>query len=116
MGQFQQDAKNFGARKQAEAAMATRIAALQLACGVDLAHALAAAPTVRLQLMGRITRALERERLRGMRRHWTYDLNRHIALKQVLDMLREAAGIPPKRNAARAAKPNGARRRRDSQP
>jgi hypothetical protein len=54
-----------------------------------------------------------------MRRHWSYDLNRHIALKQALDLLRErqpgqkrlgaTAGVP----AART-KQNGARRRRGS--
>jgi hypothetical protein len=34
---------------------------------------------------------IERERQRGMRKHWSYDLNRHIALKQALDALRPAA-------------------------
>ena len=33
---------------------------------------------------------IERERQRGMRKHWSYDLNRHIALKQALDRLRPA--------------------------
>jgi hypothetical protein len=112
MGQFQQDAANHGARKQAETAMAVSIAALQLACGIDLSQALAAAPALQPHLIMRIERALERERLRGMRRHWTYDLNRHIALKRALDMVRAAAGIVPKDRDGRPPKANGARRRR----
>ena len=37
-----------------------------------------------------LERMIERERQRGMRKHWSYDLNRHIALKQALDSLRPA--------------------------
>ena len=40
-----------------------------------------------MRTIKRIERLLERERLRGGRRHWSYDLNRHIALKQALDRL-----------------------------
>ncbi|MBL8584883.1 MAG: cytoplasmic protein, partial [Rhizobiaceae bacterium] len=39
-------------------------------------------PPGRQRLIARIDRALERERLKGLSRHWSYDLNRHIALKQ----------------------------------
>ena len=38
-------------------------------------------------LVLRIDRLLERERLKGLNRHWSYDLNRHIALKQLRDEL-----------------------------
>jgi hypothetical protein len=38
----------------------------------------------------RLERLLERERLRGCARHWTYDLNRHIALGEALGQLRAA--------------------------
>ena len=58
---------------------------------------------------------MERERLRGMRRHWSYDLNRHIALKQVLDKLRSLAGVETSRGRMAATgrpKTNDARRRR----
>jgi hypothetical protein len=62
-------------------------AALQLACGLDLATALGARAEDRSHIVARLTRRLRRERLRGLSRHWSYDLNRHIALKQVLDRL-----------------------------
>jgi len=62
-------------------------AALQLVCGIDLAAALASVGAERAQKRSRILRALERERLKGLRKHWNYDLNRHIALKQALDRL-----------------------------
>ena len=35
-----------------------------------------------------LRRRIERERLRGALGHWTYDLNRHISMKQALDRLR----------------------------
>ncbi|WP_235911667.1 hypothetical protein [Mesorhizobium xinjiangense] len=38
----------------------------------------------------RLERAIERERLKGVRQHWSYDLNRHIALKQALDLIKGA--------------------------
>jgi hypothetical protein len=61
---------------------------------------------------------IERERQRGIRKHWSYDLNRHIALKQALDKLREtASGAAQSRPGSSApegsgTKQNGARRRR----
>lgn len=39
-------------------------------------------PLVRRALLARLTRALRAERNRGRAGHWTYDLNRHIALRQ----------------------------------
>jgi hypothetical protein len=117
MGRFQEEARTFGARKLAEMSHARQVAAMQLACGIDLSAALDAAPELRDRLICRVERVIERERLKGMRRHWSYDLNRHIALKQVLDRLRGLAGEPPAagpREKARSGsmKPNGARRRR----
>ena len=47
-----------------------------------------------MRTIKRIERLLERERLRGGRRHWSYDLNRHIALKQALDRLRNHSMSP----------------------
>ena len=64
------------------------MAALQIACHFDLAEALNAEPGVRARIVLRLERMIERERLRGARKHWSYDLNRHIALKQALDRLR----------------------------
>jgi hypothetical protein len=36
-------------------------------------------------LVARLARALRAERQRGRAGHWSYDLNRHIALAQALD-------------------------------
>lgn len=119
MREFYEEAKAFGARKLAETADARQIVAMRLVCGIDLSAALDAAPELRAKLIQRVERTIERERLKGMRRHWSYDLNRHIALKQVLDRLREIAGeaiSSTRRMRARRpndpAKQNGARRRR----
>ena len=70
------------------------MAAFQIACHFDLAEALQAAPARRAQIVLRLERMIERERQRGIRKHWSYDLNRHIALKQALDRLRHPAGEP----------------------
>lgn len=67
--------------------MARQTAAVFLACGMDLAAAVSAGSDERIRLRRRLARLIERERLRGSRRHWSYDLNRHIALKQALDRL-----------------------------
>lgn len=69
-------------------AEARQAAALQIACHIDLGEALSADRPTRERIILRLSRTLERERLRGARRHWSYDLNRHIALKQVLERLR----------------------------
>ena len=42
----------------------------------------AVSDTDRRALLARIARALRHERNRGRAGHWTYDLNRHIALAQ----------------------------------
>jgi hypothetical protein len=115
MGYFEKDAKAFAARKEEEAAQARQLAALSLTCGMDLHAALEATPPVRAALIRKLEHVIERERLRGMRRHWSYDLNRHIALKQVLDRLRDLAGAGHARRPSGKAghtKTNGARRRR----
>lgn len=41
-------------------------------------------PAARRAILARLARALRAERNRGRAGHWTYDLNRHIALKQAL--------------------------------
>jgi hypothetical protein len=115
MGYFEKDAEAFAVRKEEEAAEARQLAALSLTCGMDLRVALEASPQARTALIRKLEHVIERERLRGMSRHWSYDLNRHIALKQVLDRLRNLAGLGrsgrPSEKAGRA-KTNGARRRR----
>jgi hypothetical protein len=41
-------------------------------------------PAVAGAIVGRLVRALRAERQRGKAGHWTYDMNRHIALMQAL--------------------------------
>ena len=106
---FRQETADFKIRKELEGAHARQTAALRLACGIDLAAALGAGPDEKLRLAARLERAIERERLKGLRRHWSYDLNRHIALKQGLDRLRGVEAAP---RQARPGKQNGARKRR----
>ncbi len=85
MNQFRQDIELYRAARRTEIETAQQLAALQILCRLDLADALHTSKESRLLIVLRLERALERERLRGMRRHWSYDLNRHIALKQALD-------------------------------
>ena len=84
---LRQEITAFLEKRQAWASQARQTAALQIACHFDLAAALAAPPAEQERIILSLERAIERERLRGMRRHWSYDLNRHIALKQALDSL-----------------------------
>ncbi|MDP3897949.1 MAG: cytoplasmic protein [Mesorhizobium sp.] len=69
-------------------------AAFFLVSGIDLPAALASDGEHRQRLTQRIARLVERERIKGARRHWSYDLNRHIALKQALDRLRSGETAP----------------------
>jgi hypothetical protein len=119
MQSLQEEAKAFGVQKLVATMQASRLAATQLVCGIDLSAALAAESELQVHYIRRIERVIERERLKGMRRHWSYDLNRHIALKQALDLLRERQ--PGQKRLCTVAgrsttrtKQNGARRRRGS--
>ena len=103
MNDIRAESVAFRDRRLAETENAQQLAALHLACGIDLTTALAAGPEARMRLVHRLERAIERERLRGMRRHWTYDLNRHIALKQVLDRLRKGTEVTERRASATTA-------------
>lgn len=85
--------------KRQAAAEARQRAALQIACGVDLGAALAMPAAARTAVMARLARRLRRERQKGLSRHWSYDLDRHIALKQALDRL---AGANEKGGASAA--------------
>lgn len=82
----------FLSAREAERAEARRNAAFFLMCGIDLDDALRADPGERRKMIARLERMIERERLKGNRRHWSYDLNRHIALKQAADKLRHHDG------------------------
>jgi hypothetical protein len=86
-----EEARSFRRRAEEEVTAARQIAAFALISGIDLGEALASSGEERRVIILRVERLLERERLKGARRHWSYDLNRHIALKQALDRLRPAA-------------------------
>lgn len=88
MDELRHQAKNYRARKAQERSHASQTAALQLSAGIDISEVFHSSPEGRRRLALRLERLIERERLRGFRRHWSYDLNRHISLKQALDRLR----------------------------
>jgi hypothetical protein len=95
-----EEIRTFKARKACFDTGARQMAAFFLVSGVDLTTALATTGEARRRTVKRIERLVERERLRGACRHWSYDLNRHIALKQALDRLREQPP-PPDENGVR---------------
>lgn len=86
---FREEIAAFKRQKYETVARAGQMAALFLIAGIDLSDAQSASPLEKARLVARLERLLERERQRGVRKHWSYDLNRHIALKQALDSLRE---------------------------
>jgi hypothetical protein len=114
MGKLEDEARAFEDEKREWIQEARQLAAVSLLCGADLSAAFAAGPSERAALILRLERIIERERLKGARRHWSYDLNRHIALKQALDRLRDRDGASARNGYTReqAGKKNGARRRR----
>jgi len=61
--------------------------ALQIIAGIDMDSLLQASDDEKRQAQSKLVRLIERERLKGVNGHWSYDLNRHIALKQALDRL-----------------------------
>nr|WP_246730337.1 cytoplasmic protein [Nitratireductor mangrovi] len=79
------------------------MAALFLAGGIDMDRVLNGSDEACRNTLAKLDRLIERERLKGRARHWSYDLNRHIALKQARDVIAARIG---------ATMTNGARRRR----
>lgn len=88
MQNLKAESLNFTKRKANDHDFARSIVALQLACGIDLVQARSACSEKRAQMLVKVVLALKKERQKGLSRHWSYDLNRHIALKQVLDFVR----------------------------
>jgi hypothetical protein len=76
--------------------------------GVGTADIARQSVTQLCRLARSIRQALARERLRGLARHHRYDLNRHIALKEVLDQL---MALPQMQNGAEAPSRKIMRRR-----
>lgn len=66
---------------------ACQTVALHLSCGLDLQKILHADATHQITVISRLDRLIQRERLKGLNKHWSYDINRHIALKQIRDRL-----------------------------
>lgn len=101
------DIQDFLARRQAFEQRSRQTAAFRLATGIDLPTVLASKGEERANFIRRLGRIIERERLRGAKRHWSYDLNRHIALKQLLDELcgrpRRRTGVQKRRHRQTAA-------------
>jgi hypothetical protein len=64
-----------------------------------------ARPAARRAILARLARALRAERNRGRAGHWTYDLNRHIALRQAYVAERALATTGEGRRRFRAAAP-----------
>lgn len=101
MEKIHSEISRFHARKCRRTEQASQRAAFFIVSGVDLDAALALRGQERRRMLCRVERLLERERLKGTRRHWSYDLNRHIALKNALDVLRAVleqranSGKPP---------------------
>jgi len=117
MSGLRQEIAAFMENKQSRASEARQMAALQIACHFDLAEALNAEPGVRARIVLRLERMIERERQRGMRKHWSYDLNRHIALKQALDSLRPAVpGVAATKCTAERIRRSIKRKRRPQAP
>ncbi|MBC8717860.1 cytoplasmic protein [Ochrobactrum sp. Marseille-Q0166] len=79
--------KEFLAFKADQQTCSMQRVALQIIAGVDMNQLLNASTEEKKSACGRLNRLIERERLRGVNGHWSYDLNRHIALKQALDRL-----------------------------
>lgn len=105
MDEFALEASRFRQQKDEFEREARQTAAFFLISGIDLADALAATGVERCRIAARIARLIERERLKGMRRHWNYDLNRHIALKQALDRLTAREPRPPETARQKQTRP-----------
>lgn len=88
MHRLKEEMAAFLATKENRTTEARQIAAVQLACHIDLSGALESDAATRARIVVDLKRKIERERLRGTRGHWSYDINRHIALKQALERLR----------------------------
>ena len=58
-------------------------------------------------VVARLAKALRGERRRGQAGHWTYDLNRHIALMQAYRAERTLLARPDRRGGAKHCPPTG---------
>ena len=84
---LEQARETFLAQGERNRSNAVQRVALQIMAGIDIDRLMQASEAEKQQAARRLTRLIERERLKGANGHWSYDLNRHIALKQALDRL-----------------------------
>lgn len=89
---LEQARRIFLAEREQDRMSAMQRVALQIVAGIDIDRLVQASEVEKQQAARRLTRLIERERLKGVSGHWSYDLNRHIALKQALDRLEGKAG------------------------
>jgi hypothetical protein len=75
----------YKADRALEQRRAVQRVALLCNAGIDIDHMAEVGAAQRKLIVQRLKRLIERERIRGAMRHWSYDLNRHIALKQALN-------------------------------
>lgn len=87
MDTLRAEAARHRVRQEDLRALATQTAALFLATGIDLSDTCALPARDRERIACGLQRLIERERMKGARSHWSYDLGRHIALKQALDRI-----------------------------
>jgi hypothetical protein len=80
----------FLAEKEKRASEARQRLVLQILCNTDLEQLIGSDDESKSRLCRRLKRLVERERLKGAAGHWSYDLNRHIGLKQALDTLKNS--------------------------
>lgn len=103
----------FLAAREGEISGARQRLALQILCGEDLGAVLMLDNAKKERMCKRLKRLIERELLKGAKGHWSYDLNRHIGLKQALETLRrrfqmaargpDALALPERKTAPRGA-------------
>ena len=114
MDLMRQEIAAFRHRKTAETLQARQRVALRLSCGLDLPENIDVDPDTTKATLARIQRAMQRERMKALRQHWSYDLDRHIALKLAYDDMRRSLGLDVPKICREGRNDNGARRRRPS--
>lgn len=87
MRHIDEEIASFRKRRVDAEARSLANAALLTVAGVGIEEALKADSVTCSTIRIRVRRLLERERLRGLKHHSSYDLKKHIGLKTAFDML-----------------------------
>ena len=80
---LQYEREVFIENRKEDALQAAQSFALQMTCGIDFRQKTTASTEKKASIAAKLNRLIKRERLKGLNKHWSYDINRHIALKQV---------------------------------